>query len=196
MMMLGSGIRGNRVTGKTDDGFIAEPVDFQTGLPAASGDVIGTENVGTALLRLGGVDHEAFLPGVQTLDAITRQARYVRAAGLPVLLFLAGCPEEQVCVQEPALTYETFGKGFMDQYCAGCHSSLYPEGHPNRTDAPGSVNFDSYGGVLEHAERVYIAAYDFRTMPPAGGPNEEELERLQEWLRCEVFPDAEVEEWW
>jgi hypothetical protein len=74
MMMLGSGIRGNQVTGKTDDGFIAEPVDFQTGLPSATGDVIGTENVGTSLLRLGGVDHEAFLPGVQTLDAISRQA--------------------------------------------------------------------------------------------------------------------------
>lgn len=120
----------------------------------------------------------------------------MKPASLIAALWLVGCAEEEVCVHDPPLTYDTFGKGFMDQYCAGCHSSLYPDGHPNRTDAPGIVNFDSYGGVVSYAERVYITAYETGTMPPAGGPNEEELDRLQEWLRCEVFPDAEVEEWW
>ncbi|MCO4744517.1 MAG: DUF1501 domain-containing protein [Proteobacteria bacterium] len=73
MMAIGSGVKGNRVVGKTSDGFIAEPCDFATGLPSTSGDIIGTEHVGTALLKLGGVDHDRFLQGVQPLDALLRE---------------------------------------------------------------------------------------------------------------------------
>ncbi|MFT6160851.1 MAG: hypothetical protein ACJAZO_003712 [Myxococcota bacterium] len=72
MIAVGSGIAGNRVVGKTDEGFVSEPVNFRTGDPSSSGDVIGTEHVGTALLKLGGVDPERFLPGVQPLDALLR----------------------------------------------------------------------------------------------------------------------------
>jgi len=70
--IVGSGIAGNRVVGETDAGFVANPVDFTTGRASASGDVIGTEHVGTALLKLGGVDPGRFLPGIQPLDALLR----------------------------------------------------------------------------------------------------------------------------
>ena len=72
MIAVGSGIAGNRVVGKTDEGFVSEPVNFSTGEASSSGDVIGTEHVGTALLKLGGVDPERFLPGIQPLDALLR----------------------------------------------------------------------------------------------------------------------------
>jgi uncharacterized protein (DUF1501 family) len=70
MMLLGSGIAGNRVVGSTDDGLIAETTDFVTGERSGSGELIGTENVGVALLKLGGVDPDLYLQGVPPLDAV------------------------------------------------------------------------------------------------------------------------------
>jgi hypothetical protein len=70
MLIAGSGVRGNRVIGGTDEGFIAETTDFATGQISSSGDTIGTENVGTALLKLGGLDPERHLPGVQPLTGL------------------------------------------------------------------------------------------------------------------------------
>ena len=72
MLVAGSGVRGNRVFGGTDEGFIAETVDFQTGQLSSSGDTIGTEHVGTALLQLGGLDPEKHLPGVQPLSGLLK----------------------------------------------------------------------------------------------------------------------------
>ena len=103
---------------------------------------------------------------------------------------LWGCAEESTCSLDPPLNYDNFGKRFMDQYCAGCHSWLHPDEHVNRNDAPGIVNFDTYAGVLEYADRVWIRSVDFGDMPPGGGPTTEEMERFTEWMQCEVFPDA------
>lgn len=72
MLAAGSGIAGDRAIGETDEGFVANTVDFRTGLYSGSGDVIGTEHVGTALLKLGNVDPDQYLPGVQPLDALLR----------------------------------------------------------------------------------------------------------------------------
>jgi hypothetical protein len=71
MLLAGSGIRGNCVHGATDEGFISMPIDLSTGKPDANGVVVGTEHVGTALLRLGEVDSEQWLPGVEPLTAIS-----------------------------------------------------------------------------------------------------------------------------
>ena len=70
MLVAGSGIRGNRVFGGTDEGFIAELANFETGQVSSTGETIGTENVGTALLRLGGLDPEEHLPGVKPLSGL------------------------------------------------------------------------------------------------------------------------------
>lgn len=72
MLAVGSGIAGNRVVGETDEGFVSNAVSFATGQASPSGDVIGTEHVGTALLKLGGVNPENYLPGVQPLNALLR----------------------------------------------------------------------------------------------------------------------------
>ena len=116
-------------------------------------------------------------------------------------LALASCaPEgEELCVHDPPLTYATFGEYFMDQYCAGCHSTQYPSGHPNRNEAPAAVNFDHYEGVLQWAQRLDPVVLgdengEGATMPPGGGPTEEDLLQFEEWLHCEVLPDAEAEE--
>ncbi|MCO4744516.1 MAG: hypothetical protein KC912_07005 [Proteobacteria bacterium] len=96
-------------------------------------------------------------------------------------------------MHDPPLDYDTFGKRFMDQYCAGCHSTQWPENHGNRNDSPLTVNFDTYAGVVEWAERAYIRTYETGDMPPGGGPTDQDLVRFNEWMQCEVFPDAGVE---
>ncbi len=72
MMALGSGIRGNTVCGATDDRFISVPVDLANGQAKEGGDLLGTENVGAALLKLGGLDPEIYRPGVKSLDGLIR----------------------------------------------------------------------------------------------------------------------------
>ncbi|MEZ4317711.1 MAG: DUF1501 domain-containing protein [Myxococcota bacterium] len=68
----GAGVHGGRMVGKTDGGLIAEPIDFLTGQPSGIGTLPNIENLGTALLKLGRLDPNRFLPGIQPLDAILR----------------------------------------------------------------------------------------------------------------------------
>lgn len=112
-------------------------------------------------------------------------------AVLPLLVALAGCSpaEESPCVHDPPLTYENFGRGFSGQYCTGCHSSLVPPEH--RMDAPKDYDFDTYEGILLWADKVHPAVMD-GVMPPGGGPTASDLLLFDEWMACEVLPDAEI----
>ncbi|MCK6520043.1 DUF1501 domain-containing protein [Myxococcota bacterium] len=74
MLVGGAGVKGNRVFGATDEAFIALPVNYESGAQDDNGEVVGTENVGTALLKLGGLDPERHLPGVRPLDGLLRQS--------------------------------------------------------------------------------------------------------------------------
>ncbi|MFT4980061.1 MAG: hypothetical protein ACI8S6_005973 [Myxococcota bacterium] len=71
-LVVGSGVQGNRMIGKTDDSLVAEPINFQTGLRSDTGEMLGAEHLGAALLKLGGIDPESHLPGVQSLDALLK----------------------------------------------------------------------------------------------------------------------------
>ncbi len=74
MLVAGAGVKGNQLLGKTDGGLIGLPIDLATGQESASGDILGCESVGTALLEIGGLDPAGFLPGVPVLDALVRKA--------------------------------------------------------------------------------------------------------------------------
>lgn len=69
-LLIGSGVNGDRHVGATDDRLLAQPIDFDSGYPDASGDVPGVESLGAALLLLGGLDPESWLPGVVPLRAV------------------------------------------------------------------------------------------------------------------------------
>ena len=71
-LVAGAGVNGNRLIGGTDDALIGLDIDYTTGLVQSGGTPLGCENVGTALLKLGGLDPEQFLPGIQPLDALLR----------------------------------------------------------------------------------------------------------------------------
>jgi hypothetical protein len=95
------------------------------------------------------------------------------------------------CDRDPPLTYNNFGRGYLEKHCTGCHSSDMPEGR--RGEAPLGVDFDTWELVLQWAERLQArGSGENPTMPPSGGPDEGERSLFQEWLDCEVFPAAEA----
>jgi len=113
------------------------------------------------------------------------------SAGLVLAVLLSGCPtgqEDPVCVHDPPLTYDNFGRGFMDQFCNGCHSSIVPV--EDRNGAPLDYDFDSYEGVVYWADKIKPST-DNGVMPPGGGPTEDELATFDEWMHCQVMPDNE-----
>jgi uncharacterized protein (DUF1501 family) len=73
-LVIGSGVRGGRSLGAADDGSLGMPVNFATGMADDNGDILGSENVGAAILQLGGVDPASILPGVQPFRALLRNA--------------------------------------------------------------------------------------------------------------------------
>jgi hypothetical protein len=96
----------------------------------------------------------------------------------------ATCPDDA-----DMLTYETFGKPFVEAYCTRCHSSEV-EGSA-RNGAPGGHDFDSLAGILlvaDHVDQKAASGPDSNNvaMPPNGDkPSLEEREMLGEWLACE-----------
>ena len=80
-------------------------------------------------------------------------------------------------------SYENVGAPFMLTWCSSCHSSYLAE--EERQHAPVSVNLETYDDILLHAGRIYArSAGENATMPPAGGPSQEERDLLAEWLDC------------
>jgi hypothetical protein len=87
------------------------------------------------------------------------------------------------------LTYENFGRQFMEDYCTGCHSSAV-EGEA-RNCAPDDHNFDTLDGILfarAHIDERAGAGPGGvnESMPPSGSkPTEAERHDLSTWLACE-----------
>lgn len=87
-----------------------------------------------------------------------------------------------VC-EESFLSYDNAGAPFMINWCRGCHSSAVPRAM--RQKAPMMVNFDTEEDIVRWAERIEARATSASpTMPPAGGPTDEERAMLREWIEC------------
>jgi uncharacterized membrane protein len=97
---------------------------------------------------------------------------------------LAACTGNDVepsCVTS-YLTYDNFGEPFMTSWCRGCHSDQVAA--PMRQRAPLGVDFDTLDEVRVQSISIAITTVTDRTMPPAGGPSDEERAMLDQWLRC------------
>ncbi len=82
----------------------------------------------------------------------------------------------------PRLTYSNFGEGVLAKHCTGCHSSLIPV--EDRRGAPVGVDLDSLSAARQFADRIVARSVEGDTMPPGGGPSEEERQWLGEWVAC------------
>jgi uncharacterized membrane protein len=105
------------------------------------------------------------------------------------LLLVAGCAANAMPIEEfpcppqgTQLTYESFGKNWLDTNCNRCHNAS--EGH--RSGAPESYRFETLTDVHTHKDRIFVrAAASNTTMPPGpDDPSADEREQLAEWLAC------------
>lgn len=111
------------------------------------------------------------------------------AAGLLAIGLFAACgsdtggePRSGAC-DASYVDYTNFGEPFLLDWCSGCHSAALPA--TMRQNAPADVNFDTLDRVHQLQDRIAARATGaVPTMPPAGGPSDEERELLAEWIRC------------
>lgn len=82
--------------------------------------------------------------------------------------------------------YGSFGQGFLDAYCVACHSSQMAGS--DRLGAPEDVNLDTFSDAQLWADRIWArtAEPEVVTMPPGGGPTDDDLDLLREWLVCDM----------
>lgn len=101
-----------------------------------------------------------------------------------------GVPTQSTCPATSTLTYDSFGKAFMEAYCTSCHSAA--KTGSLRQGAPEGHDFDTLAGILAVAEHIdeHAASGPAATnteMPPvAPKPSLEERRQLGEWLACEM----------
>jgi len=121
-------------------------------------------------------------------------------------LVLGGCPQEplfgplteSVCPPTQTLSYENFGKGFMESYCTECHDS-----HKRGEERQGATSFHDFDTI--YGIRAVHEHIDFTTaagptgvvndsMPPDGepAPTLEEREQLGEWIACGMPTDVQL----
>lgn len=99
-----------------------------------------------------------------------------------------GPPTESTCPPSSTLTYETFGKKFMEDYCTRCHSSTLVGAA--RQGAPSFHDFDFVEGIRPLADHIdeTTASGPAATnlgMPEDGNkPTLAERQQLGEWLAC------------
>ncbi len=86
-----------------------------------------------------------------------------------------------ICDDVPVVTYANFGSSFITHNCQGCHAST----SQNRNGAPQDVIFDSVDEVWGWSDRILERTTgDDPSMPPMGGPDDDERTKLGWWLRC------------
>lgn len=84
--------------------------------------------------------------------------------------------------QGTTLTYENFGKAFVDSRCQSCHASRAFD----RAGAPAEYFFDTREDVLRHRDRIFVrSAASNDSMPPGpDDPSEADRNKLADWLAC------------
>jgi len=99
--------------------------------------------------------------------------------------------DERPCPPDSALTWESFGGGYVISYCTTCHHSALPA--DMRQLAPVAMNFETLELVRMHAPRIWARAADQNaTMPPIGAPGMDERELFGEWLACGAPTNADL----
>jgi cytochrome c5 len=112
----------------------------------------------------------------------------VIAAGCTNSVPLFGPPTQSQCAAGSALTYESFGRGFMERYCTRCHASTLRG--EDRQGAPSFHDFDTLFGikaVFDHVDETTASgpAATNTSMPPdTPSPTLAERQQLGEWLAC------------
>jgi hypothetical protein len=101
---------------------------------------------------------------------------------LAAVLALAACGDDRdPSCRTSSLSYDTVGKPYLENWCRGCHGEDVPP--PARHGAPVDVDFDTLGEVQVKIVPV-MTVIGAHTMPPSGGPSDDEDALMLAWLRC------------
>lgn len=112
------------------------------------------------------------------------------------MLALAGCGVDETIGDHPCppggttLTYDNFGKAFIDRYCQSCHAQAGGGGGHLTSSAsygvPAGYSFGTADEVRAHKERIFArSAASNTSMPPgADDPPRAERDKLADWLAC------------
>ena len=104
----------------------------------------------------------------------------------------SGLPTGAACPSDSALTYDGFGRPFLERYCVRCHAADLAGAA--RAGAPEGSDLDTRDGVLgsladiDEAAAFGPFAENLHMPPDAPFPTEEERTRLGEWLACGARP--------
>lgn len=104
--------------------------------------------------------------------------------------FHEGSPSLATCPTDNTLTYDNFGKAFVEGYCVRCHS-ITLKGNARQGAAAGH-DYDALNGILPWLDHIdeHAAAGPMiinTEMPPSGPkPTTDERRKLGQWLACEV----------
>jgi len=123
-------------------------------------------------------------------------ASLIKRLGWMILLLISCDTTERKSLQEKqhlrreagdcdnsVYNYTNVGDPFMRTWCTSCHHSDLEQEW--RAGAPLGVDLNTYELVAQYAERIDARAIgENPTMPPAGGPTQIEIDRLQVWLEC------------
>ena len=106
-------------------------------------------------------------------------ALMVGALGLAACGDDLGDPTGSTCPADSTLTYDNFGKEFVQSHCLACHSAAGPE----------SPKLDTLDLIRGHASDVDRAAAAGPSavntfMPEGSSVDEAERRKLGEWLAC------------
>ena len=84
---------------------------------------------------------------------------------------------------EDIYTWSTVGAPVLYTWCTPCHSSQLVG--DERQGAPDGVDLETLEHARTWADRIEARALgEAPSMPPVGGPTEQELTELQAWIDC------------
>ncbi len=92
------------------------------------------------------------------------------------------------CPQGSTLTYQNFGKPFMENYCTRCHATT--KMGDDRQGAPTFHDFDTLFGVkavwnhVDQTSAAGPAAFNDSMPPDSPKPTRDERYQLGEWIAC------------
>jgi uncharacterized membrane protein len=116
--------------------------------------------------------------------------RPLRAVLVAVLVPLASCDfgTGTACPPGSSLSYENFGRSFMESHCLRCHSRVLTGAA--RRGAPVGMDFDtlervrSYAFDIDNAAAAGPGGANTQMPPDTPKPTAAERQRLGEWLAC------------
>ena len=79
-------------------------------------------------------------------------------------------------------TWDGYAKGVLTTWCTPCHARALTG--TDRQGAPAGIELETLADAIQWAARIQARTVDTPSMPPGGGPSEEERERLGQWLSC------------